>query len=115
LLRPAPLRVKSTAGEVRLAGSFSVGLFPNMACKFPRTLLSSFHASGSSKPRGLAGGQKCRALVFPGMLPAAMSVQDTEFRLVWRGIHPDDRVVCHRLAGDRQPLFPLAWGLLGSW
>ena len=26
MLRPAPLRVKSTAGEVPLAGSFSVGL-----------------------------------------------------------------------------------------
>jgi hypothetical protein len=36
-------RVKSTAGEVPLAGSFSVGLFPNRACKFPRTLLSSDH------------------------------------------------------------------------
>jgi hypothetical protein len=40
--RPA-LRVKSTAGEVPLAGSFSVGLFPNRACGFPRTLLSSGH------------------------------------------------------------------------
>jgi hypothetical protein len=35
--------VKSTAGEVPLAGSFSVGLFPNRACEFPRTLLSSDH------------------------------------------------------------------------
>jgi hypothetical protein len=38
---PAALRVKSTAGEVPLAGSFSVGLFPNRACKFPRTLHAS--------------------------------------------------------------------------
>jgi hypothetical protein len=37
------LRVKWTAGEVPLAGSFSVGLFPNRACGFPRTLLSSGH------------------------------------------------------------------------
>ena len=36
-------RVKWTAGEVPLAGSFSVGLFPNRACGFPRTLLSSGH------------------------------------------------------------------------
>lgn len=36
-------RVKSTAGEVPLAGFFSVGLFPNRACGFPRTLLSSDH------------------------------------------------------------------------
>jgi hypothetical protein len=35
------LRVKSAAGEVPLAGSFSVGLFPNRACKFPRTLHAS--------------------------------------------------------------------------
>jgi hypothetical protein len=35
--------VKSTAGEVPLAGSFSVGLFPNRACGFPRTLLFSDH------------------------------------------------------------------------
>src|ERR1019366_7076972 len=41
--QPPPHRVKSTAGEVPLAGSFSVGLFPNRACKFPRTLLSSDH------------------------------------------------------------------------
>ncbi len=41
---PVPARqVKWTAGEVPLAGSFSVGLFPNRACKFPRTLLSSDH------------------------------------------------------------------------
>ena len=26
-----------------MAGSFSVGLFPNRACEFPRTLLSSDH------------------------------------------------------------------------
>ena len=43
LLHRGPLRVKSTADEVPLAGSFSVGLFPNRACKFPRTLLSSDH------------------------------------------------------------------------
>jgi hypothetical protein len=43
LLHRGPLRVKSTAGEVPLAGSFSVGLFPNRACGFPRTLLSSDH------------------------------------------------------------------------
>jgi len=41
--QPPPHRVKSTAGEVPLAGSFSVGLFPNRACEFPRTLLSSDH------------------------------------------------------------------------
>src|SRR5258707_9899094 len=40
---PGSRRVKWTAGEVPLAGSFSVGLFPNRACKFPRTLLSSDH------------------------------------------------------------------------
>src|SRR5258708_37868910 len=40
---PGSRRVKLTAGEVPLAGSFSVGLFPNRACKFPRTLLSSDH------------------------------------------------------------------------
>jgi hypothetical protein len=28
---------------VPLAGSFSVGLFPNRACKFPRTLISGDH------------------------------------------------------------------------
>ena len=38
---PSPHRVKSTAHEVPLAGSFSVGLFPNRAVLFPRTLLSS--------------------------------------------------------------------------
>jgi hypothetical protein len=31
LLRRGPLRVKSTAGEVPLVWSFSVGLFPNGA------------------------------------------------------------------------------------
>src|ERR1039458_5734165 len=40
---PSPLQVKSTADVVSLAGSFSVGLFPNRARKFPRTLLSSDH------------------------------------------------------------------------
>jgi hypothetical protein len=43
LPRRGPLKVKWTAGEVPLAGSFSVGLFPNRACGFPRTLLSSDH------------------------------------------------------------------------
>ena len=40
---PGSLRVNSTAGEVPVVGSFAVGLFPNGACGFPPTPLSSDH------------------------------------------------------------------------
>ena len=84
LLRPAPLRT----GRARLC------------------------ASGSSKPLGLAGGQKCRAISLPGVLPVAVSVQETECSLVRRAARlGGDRVAGHRLAGDRQPLLPLVRAL----
>jgi hypothetical protein len=77
-----------------------------------RTGLVRFHASGSSKPQGLAHGQKCWALALFGVLPVAVSVQKAEFSLVrWAVRLGGDRVVDHRLAGDRQLLFPLARGL----
>jgi hypothetical protein len=41
---PVPFQVKSTASEVALAGSFSVGLFPNRACKFPAPCSGPDHA-----------------------------------------------------------------------
>jgi hypothetical protein len=65
---------------------------------------------GSGKPRGLGGGQKLPGFASPGGAPGAVSVQETESALV-RGAARllGDGVTGYRLAGGRQPLFPLAW------
>jgi hypothetical protein len=77
-----------------------------------RTGRARFHASGSGKPCWLAGGQKCQARAFSGVLPVAVSVQEAEFSLAGLAVRlKDDGVAYHCLAGDRQPLFPLARAL----
>ena len=66
-----------------------------------RTGLAPFNASGSSKPRGLVGGQKRRA---PAV--AAAGVYETGFVFVWlRVLRGDDLDDC--LAGISQPRLPL--------
>src|SRR5258708_4088280 len=71
---PGSRRVKWTAGEVPLAGSFSVGLFPNRACKFPRTLLSSDHfgCARVAGPAGLPGWRRGRVT---GVCPPRMAIK----------------------------------------
>src|ERR1035441_11102944 len=75
----------------------------------PRTGLAAFTASGSSKPRRLAGGQKFRALAGPGMMHgAALGGYETGFGLVRRAVVPESDLD-DRLLGGCQPLLPLAW------
>src|SRR5680860_1841236 len=77
-----------------------------------RTGLAAFTASGSSKPRGLAGRQKCCARAVAEVPALALGVDETEFRLVRRAVPPHGEVALgYRLAGGRQPLFPLLWAL----
>src|SRR5680860_406996 len=78
-----------------------------------RTGLAAFTASGSSKPRGLAGRQKCCARAVAEVPALALGVDETEFRLVRRAVPPHGEVALgYRLAGGRQPLFPLLWAYL---
>ena len=77
-----------------------------------RTGRARFRASGSSKPRGLADGQKCWAVAGPGVIPVAVCVHKAECSLVRCSVRPhDDGIVDYCLAGDRQPLFPFARAL----
>jgi len=66
---------------------------------------------GSSKPRGLAGGQKwVLACVGGGVSPLTVRVCETDSKVVRRAVDPvDDVLLGDRLSGRGQPLFPLAW------
>jgi hypothetical protein len=77
-----------------------------------RTGRAAFTASGSSKPIGVACGQKCRVTaVAAGGVPAvAVGVCETVFGFVRRAVAPRGDVN-DRLAGGGLPLLPLAWGL----
>ena len=81
-------------------------------CPAPlRTGLAPLNASGSSKPSGVAGGQKCWSLATVRIgLFVAVGVYETGFgfvRLAVRSRRDRD----DRLAGGEQPTFPLAWVL----
>ena len=72
-----------------------------------RTGRARFRAPGSSKPRRLVGGRKCRAAA--GV--AAAGVYETGFLLVGRAVAGDD--LDERLSGGHQPPFPFV-GVLWS-
>lgn len=69
---------------------------------------------GSSKPRGLAGWQKCGLACASGEVPPlTVCMRETDSKSVRRAVIPvDDVLLDDRLPGSGQPLFPLAWA---SW
>ena len=72
-------------------------------CRAPlRTGHAPFNASGSSKPRRLAGGQKRRSRAMLGIVPGvAVGVCETGFGLVRRAVLPRrDRVIILRAASS---------------
>ena len=76
-----------------------------------RTVLAAFTAHGSSKPRRLTGGQKCRRGAVRGVVsPLTVRVGETVSKHARRAVDlVDDLLGADRLAGRAQPLFPLAW------
>src|SRR3954451_16331432 len=77
-----------------------------------RTGLARFRATGSGKPGGLAGWQRCCPTA---TLDASVAVGVDEPRcgaFVRRACtRGGDCVLADRLAGGREPAFPLAWAL----
>ena len=75
-----------------------------------RTGRAAFTASGSSKPRGIVGVQKCRPLLWApwGWRWQRAWMSRGSLRPTCRRSHGDRD---DRLAGGPQPVFPLAWAL----
>jgi len=77
---PRPFAVRRRGVWVRRCGHARPGRTGALLRPSPlRTGLACFHASGSSKPKGRAGGQECRAGAGVGVLPSlAVCVHETE-------------------------------------